>query len=66
MTDKPSPDPLEGFHFDAFEPETKTLTIRIQELIVKHPKQKNALIEKINEVLSFGDQIDKVIVKPRE
>jgi hypothetical protein len=31
-----------------------------------HPRQKAALIEKLNEVLAYDDKIDRVIVKERE
>jgi len=66
MTNEPPHDPLEGFHFDDFDQETKTLTIRIHKYILAHPKQKAALIEKLNEVLAYDDKIDRVIVKERE
>ena len=66
MTNPPNRDPLEGFHFDDFDPEAKQLTIRIHEYIIRHPKSKEALLNKLSEVLSYGDQIDSIVVKPRD
>jgi hypothetical protein len=59
-------DPLEGFHFDDFDEETKTLTVRIHKMILAHPKQKEALLAKLAEVLAFGDSIDKIVVATRD
>ena len=66
MTNERPPDPLEGFHFDDFDPETKTLTLRIHEYILKYPKQRAALFEKIRQIISYDDEIDSVVVKKRE
>lgn len=59
-------DPLEGFHFDDFDEETKTLTIRVHEYLLKYPEQKQVLMEKVVEILEHGDEIDRVTVMKRD
>lgn len=66
MTEERGPDPLEGFHLDDFDQETKTLSLRIHEYILKHPAQRDALIKKVEQILSYDDNIDKVVISPRD
>ena len=59
-------DPLEGFHFDDFDPETKELTIRIHEYILKNPRQKRELIDKMAEILDYDGSLNSITVDKRD
>lgn len=66
MNEDDGKDPLEGFHFDDFDEDTKTLSIRVHKYVLDHPDQKQALIEKVAEILEYGDEIDRVTVTKRD
>lgn len=65
MTDTKK-DPLDGFHFDDFDPDLKRLTIRIHEAILENPSQRAAFIQRLTEVLAFDDSISGIDVTPRD
>ncbi|SHI08379.1 hypothetical protein [Marivita hallyeonensis] len=65
MSEDDGKDPLEGFHFDDFDEDTKTLSIRVHKYVLDHPDQKDALLTKVAEILEFGDEIDQVKVTKR-
>jgi hypothetical protein len=65
MTKNPIKEPLEGFHFDNFDTETKALTIKIHEYILARPEKRQALLKRLEEVLAFDDAIQTIHVEPR-
>lgn len=66
MTEERKSDPLEGFHFDDFDQETKTLRVMIHRFILANPRQKEALLARLTEVLAYDDAIDRIDVAPRD
>lgn len=66
MSEEDRKDPLEGFDFDEYDEDTKTLYIRVHKYLLDHPDQKQALIEKVGEILEYGDEIDRVTVTKRD
>lgn len=66
MREDDEQDPLDGFHFDDFDEDTKTISIRVHKYMLAHPDQKQALIEKVVEILEYGDEIDRVTVTKRD
>lgn len=66
MDESDTNDPLEGFQLDDFDEDTKTLTISVHEFLLKYPDHKQALMEKVAEILQYGDEIDRVTVAKRD
>lgn len=58
-------DPIEGFHFIAYDEATEELTIEIDPAIIKNPSQEDPLVKKAIEMMTHGKGVSRVVFIPR-
>ena len=59
-------DPLEGFEVSDYDPATGRLTIKIHRTILNDPRSRDALAQKMVEILERWPGVDAVDVVPRK
>ena len=58
-------EPLEGFQITGYDACTKTVTIEIHPLILKYPRQIEALVMRCIEIVNKGDEVAAVSIAER-
>lgn len=67
MADQPKKDPLEGFQIVDYNPDKEIVTIEIHPMILKNPRQVEALLKKCEEIIEHEKKgVSAVQVEPRK